>query len=75
MNWPETNVMEHIFAMEAVKKLFLGCLIRADVLHTVGPRYNKESEQESKSELESCYKTCLKIVEDKGLRSVVSCTP
>ena len=45
------------------------CILFLDILHTVGPGGKGK---ESENTLASCYKTCLKLVEENELRSVVS---
>lgn len=44
------------------------------VIHTVGPNCCKPGQSQCRKELlESCYNTCLDIVERKGLKSIVFC--
>lgn len=43
------------------------------VLHTVGPIVGMQVTQRQKEELKSCYLSCLKLAEKKGLKSVVFC--
>ncbi|SCV69510.1 BQ2448_2530 [Microbotryum intermedium] len=40
------------------------------VLHTVGPIYSRADRQESEELLRSCYKTCLALAKQHGLKSV-----
>jgi len=40
------------------------------VIHTVGPIYRKEKEEEQEKELGDCYTNALKIAEEKGLKSI-----
>lgn len=43
------------------------------VLHTVGPIVGTEVTEKQKGELKSCYLSCLKLAEKKGLKSVAFC--
>lgn len=43
------------------------------VLHTVGPIVGGQVTEKQKEELKSCYLSCLKLAEKKGLKSVAFC--
>lgn len=43
------------------------------VLHTVGPIVGMEVTEKQKEELKSCYLSCMKLAEKKGLKSVAFC--
>ena len=43
------------------------------VLHTVGPVVGRQVTERQKEELRSCYLSCLKLAEKKGLQSVAFC--
>ena len=43
------------------------------VIHTVGPIVNVTLEDEHKKLLKSCYLSCLKLAEEKGLKSIAFC--
>ena len=43
------------------------------VLHTVGPIINGPLTSHDREELSSCYRSCLKLAEEKGLNSVAFC--
>lgn len=43
------------------------------VIHTVGPVVGQEVTQKQKDELRSCYKSCLKLAEKSGLKSIAFC--
>lgn len=43
------------------------------VIHTVGPIVGVQVTEEQKEQLKSCYKSCLKLAEKQGLRSIAFC--
>ncbi|WP_138263087.1 protein-ADP-ribose hydrolase [[Clostridium] hylemonae] len=43
------------------------------VIHTVGPIVGVQVTEEQKKQLKSCYKSCLKLAEKQGLRSIAFC--
>ena len=43
------------------------------VIHTVGPVVGAEVTEKQKAELASCYRSCLKLAEKSGLKSVAFC--
>lgn len=43
------------------------------ILHTVGPIVNGEVTPEDEQDLKNCYISCLKLAEDKGIKSVAFC--
>lgn len=43
------------------------------VIHTVGPVVGVQVTEKQKEELASCYRSCLKLAEKKGLASIVFC--
>jgi len=47
-----------------------GELLAKYVIHTVGPIYRKEKEEEQEKELKDCYANSLKLAEDKKLQSI-----
>lgn len=51
---------------------FVCFFLLPDVIHTVGPIARGNVGQSQKDDLESCYKTSLKLMKDNNLRSVVS---
>ena len=49
------------------------CLPAKYVLHTVGPIVDLELTEEHKEQLRSCYRSCLDLAAENGLRSVAFC--
>jgi O-acetyl-ADP-ribose deacetylase (regulator of RNase III) len=43
------------------------------VLHTVGPIVNGKLTQEHRDLLASCYRSCLKLAEEQGIKSIAFC--
>lgn len=49
------------------------CLPAKNVLHTVGPIIDLELTEEHKEQLRSCYRSCLDLAAENGLRCVAFC--
>ena len=43
------------------------------VIHTVGPVVGQQVTERQKEELASCYRSCLKLAEKSGLKSIAFC--
>ena len=63
--------------VNAANGQMLGCFIPSKyVIHTVGPAiaYGQEPNEKEIKELESCYKSCLELAEEYGLKSIAFCS-
>ena len=44
------------------------------ILHTVGPRYNEARKQRCQELLSSCYRSCLEVAAENGIRTIAFCS-
>ena len=56
-------------------KITSGCSLKAKyIIHTVGPIYSENSEDESKRLLENCYRNCLDLARANSIKSIAFCS-
>ena len=56
-------------------KITSGCNLKAKyIIHTVGPIYSENSEDENKRLLENCYRNCLDLARANSIKSIAFCS-